>query len=249
MNVTKHAFIINIYKDIEQFEITIPLLLKYWPESEVYIYFDGPKELTDRVCHFEKDTHIIQSPLETNKSKSTLNAIRELCQKAYEDHIETVSFLHADMIPLHASTFYSFVRRFHESKKALTFTQVIPRSNVIDFCNLHFNLNVCFEKKIFPVAYQETRPDIEESCNEKHLVASFQKNNPLWTQLVYPMWMISFPYTAHEMIGWSGSAIAHNFMPETSIVHINDRWFWDNYSQLAGFTPKIVPKGISTMNL
>lgn len=250
MQIPRHAFIMNVHRDIEQFEKTIPLLLRYWTnQSSIFAYFDGPESLKERVLKFENQITILSSSLEPNKSRSSLNALSSLCQAAHKAQFDTVSFLHADMIPLHPVTFYSFIKRFSDSKKALTFTPVVPRAHVIEFCSLHFNLNICYEKKLLPVYFQENRPDLEDYGNEKHLVASLQKNNPEWTRLIYPLWMISYPYTAHEMVTWAGSVIAHNFVPETTVIHTNDAWFWDNYAQISDFSEKTHLKGLSTANL
>jgi len=237
----KHAFIMNCHNDIENAIQSTTLLKKYWSDkSEVYLYLDG-LEYSEEVLEIfrENCTEVIQAPYEKEKSISIINALNELITYSKEKEIDVVSFLHADMIPIFPETFYGFVERFHHSHKFMSYTPLIPGWLMIEFTNMHFWLDHPFISECFPASQHNIFP-----CNEYLLTRSFCKTDPKWTGKCYPMFAISLPITLNEGRSYHGSFIFHNYTPETSVVHTNDPWFWDNYETLSVFEKREYPRNL-----
>ncbi|MBI4236871.1 MAG: hypothetical protein HY696_00460 [Deltaproteobacteria bacterium] len=240
----RHAFVMNCHRDVAVAVRTLNYLRAWWPTSRCYLYCDGPDSVPiDAFSGLSTDVHCERAPYEPRKSHGIIQALNRLVAWAAGDAMEVVSFLHADMIPLHPATFYAFVARFAVTDRRMTWTPSRPDSPYPDFCNLHFRLPQAVDAGYFALRCDETLHGPND-FNEAHLSRSLDQVHAEWRAQAYPMWMLSLPFWRNEAVSYQGGFIFHNFTPESSVVHTNDPWFWDHYAEIAGFAPRRIPEGI-----
>lgn len=245
----RHAFLVNCHADIAQARTLAALLAQYWsPQSQIIFYLDGNVHTPEDLDDLRRNANVVLlGPYEPHKSISILNALNSLVSFAHQNNIEVASFLHADMIPTDKLAFYHFIDRFYRSQCSLSCTPMWPDQPVIDFCNLHFRLPQAIADGLFPVSYRPNAPR-ESDCNEYQLTWSFYRSSPEWFSRSYAMWTIVHPYTGLYKLAQPegepkplaklghcafGKFEIHNYTPESSVIHTNSPWFWQNYSLLA----------------
>lgn len=247
----RHAFVVNCHADVAQARLLVSLLAKYWSnQSQVLLYLDGNVHTSQDVEFLRQHTTaLLLGPYEPDKNMSILNALNALLFKAQELQFEVVSLLHADMIPMDRLAFYHFLDRFYRSNRMLSCTPMWPDEPVVDFCNLHFRLPAAIAERLFPVSYTPKAPE-EKNSNEIQLTTSFVRTCPAWFERAYIMWTMVHPYTGRYLAAQPGGEPlplaklghcaygkfeVHNFTPESTVIHTNSAWFWQNYSFLARF--------------
>lgn len=234
----------NCHRDVAVALRTVGYLRRWWPASRCYLYYDGPDPFPqDDAQVAAAGVQLERAPYEPRKSQGIIEALNRLVQRAADDAVEVVSFLHADMIPTHAITFYAFVERFAATARGLTFTPCRPDSPYLDFCNLHFRLPQVVASGYFPLRLDPALQGAND-FNEAHVSRSLDAVDPEWRAHAYPMWMLSLPFWRNEAVSYQGGFIFHTFTPESSVVHTNDPFFWDHYPEIAGFEPRRIPEGI-----
>lgn len=227
-----HAFLINVHKDVEQADRMLDIIAEYYPDSWAICYYDGPGDVRVPITWHYAD-------YQPDKIRSIIGALNYLVAKAHQCHCDYASFLHADMVPTDAKTFRRFLKRFAASGKALTYNVMWADHPLIDFCNLHFDVKQVVDMGLFPAAVEPLSSD-PRWVNEAQLTMSFDRSCPVWRERTYRPWTIVLPYTnmpgstmdkhGHLPGGWF---VFHNYTPETSVIHTNDPWFWDNYDTIA----------------
>lgn len=250
----KHAFVMNCHLHLAQAARSTALLRRHWGErSGLLFYYDGKhdydRDLFERVrgnCD-----RVLVGPYEADKCLSIFNALNTLIAYADDAGYDVVSFLHEDMIPLYRDQFYAFVDRFAASGKVLSYSKVWPTVDYIDYCNLHIRVREARELGLFPMQ----KAIQNYNFNEAQTTLWFNHACPDWRARAYPMWTMVWPLTRmttviNEMPSFylqtadkvghavDGHFTFHNYVPETSVVHVNDDFFWDNYETLSDIGPR-----------
>lgn len=183
---------------------------------------------------------------EPHKSQSIFNALNALIDHAASQDTDIVSFAHEDMIPLFRGQFYGFLENFWRSGKYLTYGKMWPTLDFIDYCSMHFRVREALQSGLFPIH----RIDASQNFNEFETTVSFNKTSPEWRQHIYPMWSMTWPLnTTTRMHDWvpkhwhqgsdktvhgnDGYFVFHNYIPESSMMHVNDEYFWTNYDRFS----------------
>lgn len=239
-SVSKHVFLMNVCHDAEQASRTVELLNRHFNQSDIFVYYDGPKN--GNVEGFANKTY---EEYEPHKPKGLTQAIRVLLYGVLGTQYYSASFIHADMIPTDKEQFYRFIARFERTGKWLTYAPMLPGHGCLDYCNLHFNL---FTLPLFMVSgiKYEKPDDPGLDYNEYILTKCFDKAHTNWIDRVYHTWSMNWPITqtvtpmAKEGVIEAGDVrqavklghcrdnafVYHNYMPESSIIHTNDPSFW-----------------------
>lgn len=245
----KHAFIMNCHANLPQAARCTALYRRYWRErSSLYLYYDGVRDYDqERMACIQEDVDAcIIGPYEPHKSQSIFNAINELVNHAASRDIDVISFVHEDMIPLFRNQFYHFLDNFWRTGKLMTYSKMWPTLDCIDYCNMHFRLREALRHNLFPIR----RIDPTANFNEHETTLSFDRSFPAWRQHAYPMWSMTWPLTTTtRMKHWvpahwhqgsdktghdnDGHFVFHNYIPESSVMHVNDDYFWNNYHRLS----------------
>jgi len=242
----RHAFLMNVHKDVEQAVRTCELLLKYFPNSWRIAYYDGAS--ADLILNLRYScSFLTTASYEPRKYSSIMNALNNTMATASQQRIDVASFLHSDMIPMDPWTFERFLDRFLRSGKMMSACAMWPGSNLLDFCNLHFNVRAAMDAGLFliqPTDGLEGNQDFNESHFTRHLHRVF----PKWRDESYELRSVVVPFTdqykqvkddgVQEVIavkqthGLEESFTFHNYTPETSVVRSNDQVFWGGYERM-----------------
>lgn len=243
----KHAFIMNCHAHLPQAARSTSLYRRYWRErSSVHFYYDGPREYDPELMEKIRENvdHCTIGPYEPHKTQSIFNAINYLIEYAASQQIDVVSFVHEDMIPVFRNHFYGFIDTFWRTGKYLSYSKMWPNLDFVDYCNLHCRVTEALSCKMFPIRR------IAQNSNEVETTRSFDLTFPKWRQYIYPMWSITWPLTTttkfHDWVpkrvvpvhpvadktghGPNGYFVFHNYIPESTMIHVNDDYFWDNYT-------------------
>jgi hypothetical protein len=255
----KHVFVMNCHRDLAQAAISAPLYRQHWGEhSALYFYYDGPADYDPTLMAIVRANvaKAWNGPYEPRKSRSIFNALNLMAEVAAGDGADVISFVHADMIPLFRGQFYGFVERFRRTGKAVTYAKMWPTSDYVDFANLHLRPRDAFALKLLPVQKLVAELDF----NEAEITMSFDRACPDWRERAYPMWSITWPITnsaimrpgvppyyhptadktGHDL---NGTFVIHNYLPESSVIHVNDAYFWRNYTTLSDVTAELSAPG------
>lgn len=249
----KHAFVMNCHVHLAQAARTTELLRRYWSDrSSIYFYYDGkhdydPAQFARVRANCDR---ILVGPYEQDKCHSIFNALNALVDHADNQGHDVVSFLHEDMIPLYRGQFYGFLDRFYESGKVMTYSKVWPTQPFVDFINIHVRVRAARQRKMFPI--HKVVPNY--AFNEAQAMFSFNLTSPGWQAETYPMWAMVWPLTGVAKIlnpphfypphadkvghAHDGQFTFHNYVPESSVMHVNDAYFWDNYEALSDIGPR-----------
>jgi hypothetical protein len=245
----KHVFVMNCHRDLAQAAISVPLYRRFWGEhSALYFYYDGPPgyDPATMATVLANVTKSWTSDVEPRKSTSIFNALNVMAEEAAVDGADLISFVHADMIPLFRAQFYGFLDRFWQTGKLVTHGKMWPTADYIDFANLHFRVRDAMALKLLPI--EKLRPELD--FNEAEATMSFDRMCPDWRERAYRMWSITWPISGSAMMrpgvpayyhpsadktghDLAGSFVIHNYLPESSVIHVNDAYFWQNYSTLS----------------
>ena len=232
----KHAFLMNCHQDLQQAIRCLRLLAEFYPASDRLLYLDGKDYAESELAAMRSLVQFCERRhYQPDKIDGTLGALNRLVEIAASGGYGVASFLHADMIPIDRDCFETFLQRFVESNKMLTYTPMWPCSVYASFCDLHFRLPKAMS--LFPVGRRKL-PENWGISNEAFLTASFNEKSPGWQHRAYHLLTIVRPYTGESNPSKHGHMhecewVFHNWTPETSVVHANDEDFWNRYHKFA----------------
>jgi hypothetical protein len=231
-----HAFLVNVHNDRAQAERLVAILRQFSPFSRVLASVDGTNQADLPGAH----ETVIQK-FQEDKCLGILDSLNALVRAARRADCDVVTLLHPDSVPLSWPTFSSFLKRFYLSGKAIATAPIGgpiswgPHNWAPAFQGITFNLNFLLDTKLLPIAADRK----VDWCPEAQAGAHWSKIWPAWREEgVYHLLQFTMPTTDPgrwpKKLGHRCDLVFgyHDYVPETSVIHTNDKVFWNDYEKL-----------------